>query len=253
QPNIVITISIHLPDKPNRRLQEFQVLGNQPLTALRDAVYCLSDFTSVGDRDLNTTDRKTSPSFFFFENVFYLDYRSGDRFMDYSDPIIQWANSDASRPGFQSYRKGNMESTFFQDLSIRLNYPYSFMHQGDCEHIVIFRDVRLHHPTDFQSPSSYPHLTFQSQIKRPRCFICNDLATQHVTYNDKFVGDNPCYWCEPCFIEFHYDSEDKILYRDFMWFTYLPEEFDKIGDQSRNRIGTAERSGDGDTVAETGE
>jgi snRNA-activating protein complex subunit 3 len=35
-----------------------------------------------------------------------------------------------------------MEDTTFLDLTIKLGKPYLYMHQGDCQHLLIFTDVR---------------------------------------------------------------------------------------------------------------
>jgi hypothetical protein len=49
------------------KLQEYLVLGSQPLTALRDRIYCQSDIMFHG---------KNIPSgYFFIENTFYNDMR----------------------------------------------------------------------------------------------------------------------------------------------------------------------------------
>lgn len=40
------------------------------------------------------------------------------------------------------YKKAVMEDTVFEDLKLRLNYPYLFMHQDGCEHVIMVRDIR---------------------------------------------------------------------------------------------------------------
>ena len=35
-----------------------------------------------------------------------------------------------------------METTHFIDLTARLGQPYVYVHQGDCEHIVVLSDLR---------------------------------------------------------------------------------------------------------------
>lgn len=80
-------------NKPATRMQEFLVLGNQPLTALRDAFYCLRDFYKVTPWEkpvqnsiVNSTEKKTSSSYFFIEKVFYNDLRD-PRAIDYSEYV----------------------------------------------------------------------------------------------------------------------------------------------------------------------
>jgi hypothetical protein len=65
--------------------QEFLVLGSQPLTALKDRVYCLQNKQLDGPH--------TPSSFFFIEGKFYNDLRD-PRAISYSESvsIIHYAN-----------------------------------------------------------------------------------------------------------------------------------------------------------------
>lgn len=35
-----------------------------------------------------------------------------------------------------------MEDFTFNDLNIKLGFPYLYCHQGDCEHVVVITDIR---------------------------------------------------------------------------------------------------------------
>jgi snRNA-activating protein complex subunit 3 len=35
-----------------------------------------------------------------------------------------------------------MEEVCFEALELRLGYPYLYSHHGNCEHLMIFRDMR---------------------------------------------------------------------------------------------------------------
>jgi len=54
--------------------------------------------------------------------------------------IIEWSK-DPNR-GIGPFHSKRMETAHFIDLTARLGQPYVFIHQGDCEHIVIFSDIR---------------------------------------------------------------------------------------------------------------
>jgi snRNA-activating protein complex subunit 3 len=58
--------------------------------------------------------------------------------------IVEWVNKDEryTHPGLGLYQRKNMEEVIFSDLSIRLNQPYLFVHKGDCEHAIVFTDLR---------------------------------------------------------------------------------------------------------------
>lgn len=71
------------------------------------------------------------------------------------------------------YTAGVMDETRFEDLRVRLNFPYLLMHQGKCEHLVVFTEVRLAHPSDDQDIRNYPkRLRIDSTLKTPVCGIC---------------------------------------------------------------------------------
>ena len=80
-------------------MQEIQVLGNQNLSTLRDAICCYSDFSPRADNPpeldlykhthliidrINSRTCKMSSSYFFIEDVFYNDSRS-PKAVDYSE------------------------------------------------------------------------------------------------------------------------------------------------------------------------
>lgn len=61
------------------------------------------------------------------------------------------------------------------DMNLRLGQPYVYQHQGSCEHLVIFTDLRLLHSSDEQRLTEYPIKVFgmEHQIL---CCACNVTA-----------------------------------------------------------------------------
>ena len=58
--------------------------------------------------------------------------------------VMDWANKkhEGRLPRFGVCTSKKMEETKFEDLTIKLGYPYVYTHQGNCEHLLIFRDLR---------------------------------------------------------------------------------------------------------------
>lgn len=54
--------------------------------------------------------------------------------------IIDWAES--RERGYTNLQAVKMEDYTFNDLNIKVGFPYLYCHQGDCEHIVIITDIR---------------------------------------------------------------------------------------------------------------
>ena len=68
-----------------------------------------------------------------------------------------------------------MEATVFNDLHVRIGYPYYYRHQGKCDHMLVFTEVRLFDPAydpPIATATSYPLQVFQSSFKRRICEIC---------------------------------------------------------------------------------
>lgn len=76
---IVLSVAIYDTKGKAIKSQEYFVLGSQPLTALRDRLYCLNDHILDGP--------STKSSYFFIENTFYNDTRYPNA-MDYSQCVI---------------------------------------------------------------------------------------------------------------------------------------------------------------------
>ena len=60
----------------------------------------------------------------------------------FSSEIIKWARQN-QHPSYDKFSKAKMEETRFLDLKIQLGVPYMYQHQGNCEHIITFLDIRL--------------------------------------------------------------------------------------------------------------
>ncbi|KAL1917012.1 uncharacterized protein VTP21DRAFT_5210 [Calcarisporiella thermophila] len=221
-PDLVLTVDIDVANRPGTLLQRFEILGEQPLTVLRDAMACVSDFlvSDPHQASINTQRRKVSSSFLCVENVFYNDLRYAQA-QDYSKPIIEWLKRESRSVfyGGLAPEARVMGETKFVDLAIRLHYPYVLMHQGECEHIVTFRQVRLLNKQDDQRLKSYPRQLFRCRAFRPKCRQCQIFPANYITVNDIPAGETPTYFCEECYEKFHYGPDGKLLY-DHQVFPY---------------------------------
>ncbi|CAG8588430.1 1858_t:CDS:10, partial [Diversispora eburnea] len=199
-PEVILSVAFYNQNKPSTRMQEFLVLGNQPLTALRDAFYCLRDFYKVTPWEkptqnsiVNSTEKKTSSSYFFIEKVFYNDLRD-PRAIDYSKNVIDWVkeNDRYKQRGLGLYTCKKMENVKFNELSIRIMQSY-----------------------DDPDVSAYPKAIFKGKINRHKCRMCMQRPTLLVTINDFLSGESPAYFCDRCYYQFHYNSKNELLYDNF--------------------------------------
>ena len=58
----------------------------------------------------------------------------------YCSTIVDWANRDSVSVG--PFTSCSMQGVCMRDLSVRLGQPYLFLHQGNCEHLLVFSDLR---------------------------------------------------------------------------------------------------------------
>jgi len=198
--------------------EEFMVLGSSTLTELRDRLYCLSDQHADG---LPSPSLSTKSGYFFIENVFYNDMRNPNN-IDYSRTVIEWGNTHREWLGMVVSCR--MEQTKFEDLTIRLNTPYLYVHQGNCEHFFVFTELRLFAPDlDNTNRKAYPVHMFQCKIRRRKCRICDIYPAKYVTFSDKLSPENPCFFCDFCYRPFHYTPEGQLKYSDYEVYNYYHE------------------------------
>ena len=115
------------------------------------------------------------------------------------------------------------EPVKIQDLSVLFGYPYLFQvilikkmtvlnslqHANDCEHLLVFMDIRLLHCCDPQYNADYPLITNKPNPRRIVCKCCILYSAKWETREDELSDEDPSFWCETCFKLFHYDKEGK--------------------------------------------
>eukprot|EP00026_Physarum_polycephalum_P005168 Phypoly_transcript_05197.p1 GENE.Phypoly_transcript_05197~~Phypoly_transcript_05197.p1 ORF type:complete len:577 (+),score=165.53 Phypoly_transcript_05197:201-1733(+) len=215
--DVILSLAFYHQSRP-LKTQEYLVLGSQPLTVLRDRLYCLSDYIFQ-----NVQARKPS-GYFFFETTFYADMRD-DEALDYAQTVIDWAagNPRFLQPEAGPLRKEIMHETTFNDLSLRIGAPYLYVHQGDCQHIITITDMRLINKSDNQNRNAYPLQTFQTKIRRRKCRVCDIYPAKCITIGDKLSPENPCFYCDLCYHPLHYTEDNQLLYDDYLVFPYFHE------------------------------
>ncbi|KAG8178430.1 hypothetical protein JTE90_019139 [Oedothorax gibbosus] len=231
KPEVVLSIQIFRPEKkvavfqrsttqrnPGFNIdQEFMVLGSQFLTELRDKIICISDEAIPGDYsehpnmsvEVRCKDLYKS-GFFYIDGVFYNDLRHKDC-RDYSSKtIIKWAASREDR-GIGPFQKATMERTQFIDLNIQLGYPYVYVHQGNCEHLIVFSDLLMHSSHHSNNRNEYPRHAVLKQKKRTLCMVCQKHAVEWIVHDNKLLPQNPFFFCKQCFFSFNYDENNKKI------------------------------------------
>ncbi|XP_045466032.1 snRNA-activating protein complex subunit 3-like isoform X2 [Harmonia axyridis] len=180
---------------------EIQILGNNTLTQLRDQIICQSDVGLQVEVDSPTSDishlmnaKKHYPSgCFFIEGVLYDDMRSPNA-IEYSKEIIEWGLVR----NVADFKKADMDKTKIKDLSLRFGYPYVYMHQGECEHIMVFGDGHILTENDCLNSKMYPRLYSLNKQMCTVCYMCNDDAACWIVKDYDRLPQSITYLCSKC-------------------------------------------------------
>ncbi|XP_022129917.2 snRNA-activating protein complex subunit 3 [Pieris rapae] len=191
-------------------MSEIVVLGQQPLWALRDHIYCLNDISTGIDVSENpdavpsTSAKELFPSsFMFINNVFYVDERKGCS--DITRELREWA---AAR-NMGTFPSHSMDVKL-EDIKLRLGHPDVYVHLGDCEHPFTISEVRLLHPRDPLRPQMYPFVSQVGATQVIYCSICSEHSTKWVVKDCDVVPFDPTYFCDTCFRLYLYKDGKKV-------------------------------------------
>ncbi|CAI2348768.1 unnamed protein product [Caenorhabditis sp. 36 PRJEB53466] len=217
--DFVITVDALFPN--NRMLQsmelrssrllkpasKFLLRGDTTLFDLRRKLCCMSDTVVPLDNgveleppnlDMSTAFRYPS-SFIFIHDTFYVD-SAAENAQDISFPI---RNFMQQRKIFDPVEAQKMEGVKISDLKLRLGLPYVFQHSGNCEHLLVFHDLRLLHESDPKELEKYPYTLFEKGSER-RCEICRRSHVEFVVEQHELLPLTFTFFCRSCFQEFNF-------------------------------------------------
>ena len=200
----------------------------------------------IGYKEANEANES---GFFFIENVFYDDLRSKNSvslskgIVDASKkcfircPGMKLDDSDEDEGGEEENGKGkengasikgkkkkkekikpsnftsrDMRETTFSDLEIIPGKSYLYRHQGSCDHIFRFRDVRVANmdlETAKLSREHYPIVISEARKMRKPCMCCEIHDATTTAYGDNMAVCSPFFWCDSCFNAAHPTEEEK--------------------------------------------
>ncbi|KAI8434517.1 hypothetical protein MSG28_012521 [Choristoneura fumiferana] len=204
--------------------------GRTRLSALRDRLVCANDAgvrldASVDPKHLPTACAKELfPSgFLFINNVFYVDARG--RCADRSAPLRAWA---AAR-GLGDFDKRDLHDTRLEDICVRLGHPEVYVHQGNCEHLFTFSEIRLLSADDPLSSSQYPCHTAVSQHQSVYCTTCAEFGAKWIVTGCVTVPFDPAFFCDTCLKMYLYKDNKKM--GDFKAYSYRGNEINVLKPQ----------------------
>ena len=111
-----------------------------------------------------------------------------------------------------NFTSRDMRETTFSDLEIIPGKSYLYRHQGSCDHILRFRDVRVANmdlETAKLSGEHYPIVISEARKMRKPCMCCEIHDATTTAYGDNMAGCSPFFWCDSCFNAAHPTEEEK--------------------------------------------
>ncbi|KAL6310357.1 snRNA-activating protein of 50kDa MW C terminal-domain-containing protein [Sparassis latifolia] len=205
---VFVTIYNRIPwgNRLHSRSSQHVLLSSQTIGDLFDVIPCWSseipkecvgDDGGIAGYETSADTDESTGCVICIDGVAYGDGQSAE---DYSDKLVAMVNAsqeegDDSEPRLK--RGPTMHDTSFRSLSLRLHEPYWLLHAGNCEHLVVVDEIRLHHPSD------PPHAAFPltTQITPPLldiCRACNKVPAVFAIVGDVRLGESPFVICGPC-------------------------------------------------------
>lgn len=188
--------------------QEIQILGNQMLTVLRDNIRCeVGPFLDVSENPEKDAEYEEfiDSGFIFVDDTFYNDTRK-PACLDYSQVLLHWTKK---RDYFKPLTTAIMEETRLRDLNFKLGFPYVFQHYGNCEHLLVFSDVRLVSKTELNSAVLFPIIK-QLALKGSYCFVCGLNEALYAVVGSSDHIQDPSQLCHQCLVMYHYKDGQKF-------------------------------------------
>lgn len=223
---VVLSIAVCAP-LTGITVQEFLVHSLQPLTVLKDALYCIQDQAPVDltaapvEGAADESQSHNTSGFFFIEGTFYNDTRKEEN-KDYATTIANWMASGASTYwSSQPTAIAAMQDTKFEDLTLQIGKKYLYCHRAKCEHVFIVNSIRALSQQDEQNSSVYPILIYQAKYRQRKCTICDRNMAKWITSGDSFSIEDPSYYCSECYEMAHNNEGGSTARTGFKTLPYL--------------------------------
>lgn len=201
-----VLLRVALYDGKTKR-QEWLVYGTQSLLDLRQVLDCVTTdkLNYQGKTMIKQGSHLRLPSdsaMLYVEGTFYV---SGPK--DLSEQPRRWL----ATKGIAAEPPRQMEETSFEQLWLRLGKQYLFLHQGSCEHAIVFTQCWMATALDERNRVMYPLLAFQRKGAHKMCGACRRFTAEYECHDDPQADAWPTYLCKGCTNHFYYDRDGNLL------------------------------------------
>jgi len=110
-----------------------------------------------------------------------------------------------------------LENACWGELDVRLFEPYAVIHGGICGHILQVKQLKMS-KCGFRLPKTS---VTRKKEKRRLCQICEQFNAVFMAVYSHLLPENPCYLCNDCLENLHYDSQGHRTSQEFTLFPYI--------------------------------
>ncbi|CZU00304.1 hypothetical protein PFAG_05705 [Plasmodium falciparum Santa Lucia] len=197
------------------KIAEYEILSNQTLANLTDVFFCF-DTSNYGLP-------KCDGSLYFIDGILYPDLRSNNA-VDYSTSILNFYKMKKMKTNFIKYPyKINQDKAILSQIEIPLFKKCCFLHQGTCEHRIVFNNIRQYNKLRDKHLSKYPLRTFKPNISNKYCISCHKNIAQKIVLDSYLLKENPSYMCNNCFDLFLMDKNNQPIDTSMKYFDYIDD------------------------------
>lgn len=108
-----------------------------------------------------------------------------------------------------SKNETSMHDTFLSSLTVRIDEPYWLLHKGNCQHFVVFDQIRRMRASDGPA-AAYPKTLHIAPVSHPLCRGCLKVPARWSISGDVRLGESPCVLCDPCWKSMGAPADDQI-------------------------------------------
>ncbi|GMR53793.1 hypothetical protein PMAYCL1PPCAC_23988, partial [Pristionchus mayeri] len=189
---------------------KLQLLGSSTLLDVKNSFQCPSDVSFAEDMSMipphpqYLAKVRFPNSYFFIHDTFYVDDSlPGTVLMDLSETVRDWAKK---KEFIGEMKVASMSKTRLVDIRARLGMPYLFVHQGQCEHLICFTDLKLWESGDLPH-SYYPIKMQEKNFRRVCCCGCKMNTAEWVVIDSDRLPFTPAFICHTCYEEFNFTKD----------------------------------------------
>ncbi|ANQ09483.1 Uncharacterized protein PCOAH_00045060 [Plasmodium coatneyi] len=209
----IISVSFYHPIR-GIKIAEYEILSWQTLADLTDVFFCF-DSSNYGLPQFEG-------SLYYIDGVLYPDLRSPNA-LDYSTCILDFYKKKKENNFIRPPYRVLQHKAIMGEMQIPLYQKCCFLHQGNCEHRIIFNNIRQYNSLRDKEFAKYPLRTFKPNIAKKFCLCCHKNFAQKIVLDCYLFKENPSYICNCCFDLFLLDGEGNPIDAIMKHFEYIDE------------------------------